>query len=122
MAIVVFFFFSSRRRHTRFDCDWSSDVCSSDLNFYGDFADLDAAHLGDVQAFFKTYYVPNNAVLLLLGDVRPGEGMALAEKHFSSIPAGPAPAFADPSEPEQNEERRGNVREQFGTQIGRAHV
>src|SRR2546430_11403075 len=28
---VYFFFFSSRRRHTRFDCDWSSDVCSSDL-------------------------------------------------------------------------------------------
>src|SRR5256886_5691162 len=27
----VYFFFSSRRRHTRFDCDWSSDVCSSDL-------------------------------------------------------------------------------------------
>src|SRR2546430_17558009 len=27
-----FFFFSSRRRHTRFDCDWSSDVCSSDLH------------------------------------------------------------------------------------------
>src|SRR2546430_4149507 len=35
---VLFFFFSSRRRHTRFDCDWSSDVCSSDLGalvFYG---------------------------------------------------------------------------------------
>src|SRR5256886_5611627 len=30
---VSFFFFSSRRRHTRFDCDWSSDVCSSDLEF-----------------------------------------------------------------------------------------
>src|SRR5256886_11647343 len=31
-AFVCFlFFFSSRRRHTRFDCDWSSDVCSSDL-------------------------------------------------------------------------------------------
>src|SRR5688572_29970919 len=29
---VDFFFFSSRRRHTRFDCDWSSDVCSSDLH------------------------------------------------------------------------------------------
>src|SRR3989475_4239336 len=28
---LCFFFFSSRRRHTRFDCDWSSDVCSSDL-------------------------------------------------------------------------------------------
>src|SRR5256886_6365752 len=29
--MVRVFFFSSRRRHTRFDCDWSSDVCSSDL-------------------------------------------------------------------------------------------
>src|SRR2546427_6133620 len=31
MMLCFFFFFSSRRRHTRFDCDWSSDVCSSDL-------------------------------------------------------------------------------------------
>src|SRR5205085_9461990 len=30
-CVCFFFFFSSRRRHTRFDCDWSSDVCSSDL-------------------------------------------------------------------------------------------
>src|SRR2546430_5665093 len=30
-CVQLFFFFSSRRRHTRFDCDWSSDVCSSDL-------------------------------------------------------------------------------------------
>src|SRR5205085_8221154 len=30
-AVQAPFFFSSRRRHTRFDCDWSSDVCSSDL-------------------------------------------------------------------------------------------
>src|SRR5882762_11418247 len=29
---MFFFFFSSRRRHTRFKCDWSSDVCSSDLH------------------------------------------------------------------------------------------
>src|SRR2546430_5953012 len=31
IVMIFFFFFSSRRRHTRFDCDWSSDVCSSDL-------------------------------------------------------------------------------------------
>src|SRR5467141_4628732 len=31
LFLVFFFFFSSRRRHTRFKCDWSSDVCSSDL-------------------------------------------------------------------------------------------
>src|SRR5580692_12091053 len=30
-VFLFLFFFSSRRRHTRFDCDWSSDVCSSDL-------------------------------------------------------------------------------------------
>src|SRR2546430_9290672 len=35
LALVLFFFFSSRRRHTRFDCDWSSDVCSSDLTCQG---------------------------------------------------------------------------------------
>src|SRR2546427_2448815 len=33
--VLFFFFFSSRRRHTRFDCDWSSDVCSSDLQRVG---------------------------------------------------------------------------------------
>src|SRR6267142_1169890 len=32
MYLVIFFFFSSRRRHTRLTCDWSSDVCSSDLH------------------------------------------------------------------------------------------
>src|SRR5260370_41443219 len=33
VLLSFFFFFSSRRRHTRFKCDWSSDVCSSDLFF-----------------------------------------------------------------------------------------
>src|SRR5256886_11147021 len=32
LVCYLIFFFSSRRRHTRFDCDWSSDVCSSDLS------------------------------------------------------------------------------------------
>jgi zinc protease len=84
-------------------------------NFYGDFADLDAASLADVQAFFRAYYVPNNAVLLILGDVNSSEGFALSEKHFASIPAGPLPKFVDPSEPKQTEERRGDVVEKFGT-------
>jgi zinc protease len=84
-------------------------------NFYGDFADLDAASLADVQKFFRTYYVPNNAVLLMLGDVSPQGGLALAEKYFGAIPAGAAPPFADPAEPPQTEERRGHVQEKFGT-------
>src|SRR2546430_10242177 len=43
--VEFFFFFSSRRRHTRFDCDWSSDVCSSDL--VQDLADRDEDERGD---------------------------------------------------------------------------
>src|SRR5262249_48765447 len=84
-------------------------------NFYGDFADLDAASLADVQAFFRTYYLPNNAVLLILGDVKPGEGFSLAEEYFGDIPRGPEPPFADSNEPPQTEERRGRVEEKFGT-------
>jgi predicted Zn-dependent peptidase len=61
------------------------------------------------------YYVPNNAVLLILGDVKGQEGIALAEKYFGDIPAGAPPQFADPSEPGQTEERRGEVEEKFGT-------
>jgi zinc protease len=84
-------------------------------NFYGDFADLDAASLADVQTFFRTYYIPNNAVLLILGDTSASEGFALAEKYFANIPPGPPPKFADPTEPKQSQERRGDVVEKFGT-------
>src|SRR6267143_3613872 len=35
ILFIFFFFFSSRRRHTRWNCDWSSDVCSSDLGLAG---------------------------------------------------------------------------------------
>src|SRR2546427_7106509 len=42
-----FFFFSSRRRHTIFDCDWSSDVCSSDLNRQEAFAACPREYRGE---------------------------------------------------------------------------
>src|SRR5919106_1564023 len=42
-------------------------------NFYGDLADLDSARLEDVDAFFKTYYSPNNAVLVVSGDFETGD-------------------------------------------------
>jgi predicted Zn-dependent peptidase len=51
----------------------------------------------------------------MLGDVKPEEGFALAKKLFADISAGAAPPFADPTEPEQAEERRGEVEEKFGT-------
>jgi zinc protease len=83
-------------------------------NFYGDFADLDAATLADVRNFFHTYYAPNNAVLLMLGDFDPAEAFALAKRYFDDIPPHPLPPRPDVSEPPQTEERRGEVEEKFG--------
>jgi zinc protease len=70
-------------------------------NFYGDLKELEAATLEDVRAFFKTYYAPNNAVLVVVGDTTPAEVRRLAEKHFGSIPRQPLPPPADISEPPQ---------------------
>src|SRR2546427_3445097 len=50
-----FFFFSSRRRHTRFDCDWSSDVCSSDLHWWIGVSVHDLEEAGAAQAAGADY-------------------------------------------------------------------
>jgi zinc protease len=83
-------------------------------NFYGDFADLDAATLVDVQQFFRTYYAPNNAVLLMLGDLETAEAFAFARRYFEDIPSQPVAPRADVAEPPQTEERRGQVTEKLG--------
>lgn len=82
-------------------------------SLYGDFEDLDAARVEDLRAFFKTYYVPNNAVLVMLGDVAAEEGIAMSMKCFGDIPSGPAPSPPDTNEPEQTEERRGLAEDKF---------
>src|SRR5580693_6748164 len=50
LYFCFFFFFSSRRRHTRWNCDWSSDVCSSDLNdiLFDYLDDFCTAYLDDI--------------------------------------------------------------------------
>ncbi len=53
----------------------------------GSMADLDAASLEDAQAFFRTYYAPNNAVLAVVGDIDPERTLGWIEKYFGSIPA-----------------------------------
>ncbi len=57
----------------------------------GDMEHLAAATLDEVSAFYSTYYMPNNAVLSLVGDVSVDEGLAKADKYFGHIPAGDAP-------------------------------
>jgi zinc protease len=56
----------------------------------GSMADLDAASLDDVIAFFKSWYAPNNAVLSIVGDVDADAAHAAAAKYFGPIPAQPA--------------------------------
>ena len=58
----------------------------------GDMADLNAAQLSDVQAFFDTYYAPNNATLVVVGDFNPTELRRLVTSYFGGIPSHPAPA------------------------------
>jgi zinc protease len=72
----------------------------------GSLADLSAATVDDVAAFFKTYYAPNNAVLAIVGDVTTQECLEKVRKYFESIPQQPAPVPVDMTEPPQTEERR----------------
>ena len=75
-------------------------------NFYGEFKDLDAARIEDVQKFYEQYYTPGNAVLAVVGDVKPDDVFAKVEKYFSSIPSRPAPPRPQLDEPAQTSERR----------------
>jgi zinc protease len=57
----------------------------------GSMADLDAASVEDVHAFFRKYYGPNNAVLTIVGDVSEADAFDAAKRYFGHIPAIPAP-------------------------------
>jgi zinc protease len=74
-------------------------------NFYGDLGDLDAATLEDVQQFFKTYYAPNNAVLVVSGSFDPAVVKPLVAKYFENIPRADVPPVPDLTEPKQTEEQ-----------------
>src|SRR5918998_181250 len=75
----------------------------------GSMADLSAAAVEDVAAFFKTYYAPNNAVLTLVGAFKTDEALAKIRSSFESIPRQPDPPPVDMTEPEQKAERRATV-------------
>ncbi len=75
----------------------------------GSMADLNAASVEDVRAFFKMYYAPNNAVLTLVGDFKTADALATIKKYFEVIPRQADPPPVDMSEPEQKAERRASV-------------
>ena len=68
-------------------------------NFYGEFADLEAATVADARAFYNTWYGPGNATLVLVGDFEEQQAIAMVERHFSSVPARPDPPMPELAEP-----------------------
>jgi zinc protease len=79
----------------------------------GSMEDLNAATVEDVAAFFKMYYAPNNAVLVLVGDFKTPEALAKIRQNFESIPRQPDPPSVDMTEPQQKAERRASVDDQL---------
>jgi zinc protease len=71
-----------------------------------------ALGLGDALAYYRRYYAPNNAILVVAGDADPEEVRALAERHYGVIPANPdLPPRARPQEPPHLAERRMTLRD-----------
>jgi zinc protease len=68
--------------------------------------DLRAMTRDDLYAYYRQYYIPNNATLVIVGDVDPGTALRLAEERFRGIPAGARPPRLSAIEPEQVGERR----------------
>jgi zinc protease len=75
----------------------------------GSMEDLNAASVEDVSEFFKTYYAPNNAVLVVVGDFKTDEALAKVRSSFEAIPRQPDPPSVDMTEPQQKTERRASV-------------
>ena len=73
----------------------------------GSMADLEAASVGDVLDFYKTYYVPENATLTLVGDFDPAQAKELVTEFLGRVPKAEKPVPRDiPKEPPQTRERR----------------
>ncbi|HEV2987005.1 MAG TPA: pitrilysin family protein [Candidatus Angelobacter sp.] len=75
----------------------------------GSMDDLNAASVDDVKEFFRIYYAPNNAVLVLTGDLELSDALAKVKKYFGSIPRQPAPPPVDAAEPDHDKERRKTI-------------
>jgi zinc protease len=68
--------------------------------------DIENWKIADLRAYFETYYAPNNATMVLVGDFDRDEARALLRKHIEIVPRGPAPPPVTTTEPEQEGERR----------------
>jgi zinc protease len=72
----------------------------------GTIEDLEKATPADCQAFYDAYYQPNDATLIVVGDIAEAEVRKLADEHFGAIPAGPPPPRNKVEEPTQTAARK----------------
>jgi zinc protease len=80
----------------------------------GSMKDLDAASVDDVREFFRTYYVPNNATAVLVGDFDSKEALALVTQYLGRVPASDKPVPRDiPKEPPQTKEKRVTLHDEW---------
>jgi zinc protease len=80
----------------------------------GSMKDLEAASIEDVRDFFRTFYVPNNATLVLSGDFDSKEALAMVERYLGRVPRSTKPVPRDiPKEPAQTKERRVRIEESW---------
>ncbi len=91
----------------------------------GTIADLDATTVADLQAFYDRYYVPNNALLTIVGDVSKEDVAAAVQNHFGAIakqPEPPRPANERPEPPQQSKRREVAPPAQIGVVFSGYHV
>jgi zinc protease len=72
----------------------------------GTIEDLEKVRPEDCQKFYDAYYQPNNATLIVAGDIDEADVRKLAEQHFGPVPRGPAPPRAKVEEPPQTAPRK----------------
>ena len=80
----------------------------------GSMKDLDAASVGDVRDFWQTYYVPNNATAVLVGDFDAKEALALVSQYLGRVPRSDRAVPRDiPKEPPQTKEKRVTIQDEW---------
>ncbi len=89
----------------------------------GAMADLEAASINDVRDFYRTYYVPTNATLTIVGDFDPAQAAQLVSQYFGRIPKPDHAVPRDvPVEPPQRKERRVTPRRELAVARGRRRL
>jgi zinc protease len=78
-------------------------------------SDLQTMTRDDLYGYYRRFYIPNNATLVIVGDVEADDALRLAERRFGRIPAGPDPDRLRTIEPEQTGERRLEIRKEGTT-------